>query len=305
MIKIKDKATEAAQPYQISYKSELVKRFLSTTAIEVPSQAIDRLSFILNIAFKYGYMKEIPESNFQEVTEDTFCAMTGEAIAKGTLVQRTKQSHDVSMSSSFNDTAHMTKREMPYITRKAAHFDGQSLVLSNAVITQDGVFKFVTNEEFAFWLLKPPTTPFIMCRKTTTNPQHTVWKAPMNYSNQVLYMQFGDKVLHISRKNVFEAFDAMENNPKLALFMDNAKSKTERTEWPFENLKTHETSNLNFGAANWEISPEVQLFLQDFHDLSFGDLYALGILVALRRKSLESWQQLLEQKEPIRQALKN
>lgn len=79
----------------------------------------------------------------------------------------------------------------------------------HSVITRDGVFKFASNADIAFWLLEPPQGPFVMTRGDQQK-QHLVWRTPVNYNREVFQVRIGEKLVTIRRAHLVKARDAAQ-----------------------------------------------------------------------------------------------
>lgn len=73
----------------------------------------------------------------------------------------------------------------------------------------DGHIPFRKWQDIARALLNPPAVPFVMVYATANN-QHMAWRAPVNYSRDLLYVRVGLRDLKIRRHKLTEAIDVCQ-----------------------------------------------------------------------------------------------
>ncbi|MGF6440143.1 type IV CRISPR-associated protein Csf1 [Paraburkholderia youngii] len=76
-----------------------------------------------------------------------------------------------------------------------------------AVVSRQGVFKAASNNDIAWWLLNPPEGPWLFVQMDQ-QVQHLFWRAPVNYSRDVFFIQYGEARLTVRRENLARGADA-------------------------------------------------------------------------------------------------
>lgn len=131
------------------------------------------------------------------------CLMCGFEHQKGDLVV------DSNLSDSFTNWADLAAPASHVICGYCASSsqDPWTQAWMHAVITEKGVYKFASNNDIAYWLLNPPSTPFIMM-KGDQQKQHLVWRTPVNYSREIYQVRIGEKMVTIRLKHLLSARDS-------------------------------------------------------------------------------------------------
>ncbi|MYM92617.1 type IV CRISPR-associated protein Csf1 [Duganella vulcania] len=78
---------------------------------------------------------------------------------------------------------------------------------TKSVITRDGVFPAASNDHIAWWLLNPPKGSWVFMLSDQKR-QHLIWRAPVNTSDQVYQVRFGELVLTVRRAMLEKGADA-------------------------------------------------------------------------------------------------
>ena len=78
---------------------------------------------------------------------------------------------------------------------------------TKSVVCSDGLYPFFSNDAVTYWLLNPPPPPYLMFI-STQQLGHIVWKVPVNYSREVMFVRYNDKVLKIRRAHLLKCMEA-------------------------------------------------------------------------------------------------
>ncbi|WP_186214759.1 type IV CRISPR-associated protein Csf1 [Burkholderia gladioli] len=69
---------------------------------------------------------------------------------------------------------------------------------SKTYANSEGVFKLASNLDMARFIWLPPATPFVAIL-STSQQQHLIWRASVNYQRNVIMLRMGDELLSIRR----------------------------------------------------------------------------------------------------------
>lgn len=128
------------------------------------------------------------------------CLMCGFEHQEGDLVV------DSNLSGSFTNWADLAAPSSNVVCGycASASQDPWTQAWMHSVITEQGVYKFASNNDIAYWLLNPPNTPFVMM-KGDQQKQHLVWRTPVNYSREIYQVRIGEKMVTIRLKHLIAA----------------------------------------------------------------------------------------------------
>jgi CRISPR type IV-associated protein Csf1 len=136
---------------------------------------------------------------------------------------------------------------------------------SNSVITTEGFWNFSSNANQAHFIRNPPEPPFlIIC--STTQQQHLIWRAPVNYSKDILFVRFGDNVFIIRRQVVIELADRI-----IAM-----KGKHKNASLVIIDRKANDPGTGKVTTLGAEYMPDLEA---EIRQLKQGELWALGALI--------------------------
>lgn len=130
----------------------------------------------------------------------TVCAMCGTPIWPGDLCKHARGRFNESFNNKID------------LVLDADHICGHCMALwgptwmqnySKSFATSTGVYKFASNLDQAALIYAPPSTPYVVVRNTARQ-QHQIWRAPINYSTELMLVRFGDEVLSIRRRYLFD-----------------------------------------------------------------------------------------------------
>lgn len=140
--------------------------------------------------------------------EDTFCALSGEPIAKGDPVIWMRP------SDSFTDWQYLTHKTtqhggmVPVSQSSAALFNGAFLKyqakINAAVYSSEGSFMLGTDAQRLGFLLNPPEPPFVAYIATTMG-QHGAWRAPVTLDRNLIRIGLARTHLTLRMPVVHEA----------------------------------------------------------------------------------------------------
>lgn len=283
----------------------LTELFLNKPPIPVPAERINAPKLICEAALKSNIIDQLmPGPLKNETSENIVCALSGWPILPnepmGINANRTN------VGSTFHDEPDLVDRTSNVVNEWSLNLlRGEFLKApGNAVITEEGFFKFSTARDIAWWLLNPPTTPFIMAKKTILNPQHVLWKAPVNLSNQIFFMQQGNNLLKINRANVFKTLDILSStqNYRGKIEENPEEKKTKKDNdiapvHPFFSLDSFSKDAMNFAVDHPTLNAIGVKMLQDFGNLSIGDIFMVGIVISAQRRP-EDWEEVLNRTTP-------
>ncbi|HVT36006.1 MAG TPA: type IV CRISPR-associated protein Csf1 [Nevskiaceae bacterium] len=147
-----------------------------------------------------------------------------------------------------------------------------------AVVSRSGFFAFASNNDRAAFFVNPPKPPFIVVN-ITAQQQHIYWKAPVNFSRDLLRIQFGDRLLTIRRQRALDAAADIVNyltDPANHVVRPGTR-KAVPPRFPISIDRDLEAPNCG------EVSPDVPPALrQTLGSLTTGELFALTCIVPLR-----------------------
>jgi len=131
------------------------------------------------------------------------CAMCGLTIKKGDLTA------PLSLGPAFMDDLYMAARGSQNVCGHCVNV----MTAQGLRDTQAGVYSASGVRPFRKWadileaLKNPPESPFVMLFATANN-QHMAWRAPVNYSQDVLRVRVGLRDLTIRKDYLEKAFNA-------------------------------------------------------------------------------------------------
>lgn len=123
---------------------------------------------------------------------------------------------------------------------------------NKALICEQGLYRFMSLNEQAYWLIHPPAPPFAIALSTTSNQQHIWWRGIINQSRDVFAIQHGERTRWIDRQRivataraVIQAWEANANTMPFRTdlksdqpdaFQITRKTKGKDYAWPDPNL---------------------------------------------------------------------
>lgn len=284
----------------------LLNKFLNVQPIATPADPINIPKMVCQAALKANIINQLMPANLKNTSSEALvCAVSGLPI--GLNEPMAFNTNRTNVGTSFHDEPDLAARHSQYVSEWGLNmFRGEFLKgAGNAVITEDGFFKFSTAKDIAYWLLYPPTKPFLMVKKTIMNPQHVIWKAPINLSNQIFFIQQGSGILKVNRKNVFKTLDLISNtkNYRGKLDDDSAPKKGKKDKeilynHPFFSLDSFSKDAMNFAVDHPSLNETGLQMLKNFGYLSIGDLYMVGVALSAQRKP-EDWAEVVNRSEPV------
>lgn len=138
-----------------------------------------------------------------EATHDCACVMCGGDIAAGEWVE------PFDPPASFTEYGDLQNPNGTHIcvACKAVWRKEFMQTYTKSIVCSEGVFPFFSNDAVTYWLQNPPEPPFSLFI-STQQLGHIVWKAPVNWSREVLFVRYNDKILKIRRHQLARAIDA-------------------------------------------------------------------------------------------------
>lgn len=208
---------------------------------------------------------------------DGQCMMCGFHHEKGDLIV------DAPMSESFTNYSSLAAPSSAIICGYCATAgnDVWTRAWMQSVITSDGAFTFSSNNDIAYWLLNPPSTPFIMI-KGDQKKQHLLWRTPVNLSREIYQIRLGEKMITIRLKHLIAAKEAsLSLSPLLVAYADRAKkSKSSKTLMPFirpsREMKDYLGGQLRYDAyVLARENTEAAIYVDTINRCTPGEIWAL------------------------------
>lgn len=146
---------------------------------------------------------------------------------------------------------------------------------AKSVICREGMFPAAKNDHIAYWLLNPPTPPFLFFISDQQR-QHLVWRTPVNYSQEVFQIRFGSKLLTIRRKKLLAAVEAC--NILSAAASDGSKGTVLNTPYL---LMSRDLDHVKHGIIHPTVlsivdeQPDLQMHIETINALTAGEIWAL------------------------------
>lgn len=149
-----------------------------------------------------GFFQNLPDGI--EAEHDGRCGMCSKPYAVGELVDYMVIPKTFTVENAIYD---------PYAPYRclacAAIMDEKEFLFrwGNAVVTKDGLYPCLKRIHRGYWFTNPPEPPFAFYMQVTKS-QHVAWRAPVNYSKEVIFFRLGENVLKIRTHKVIEGRDA-------------------------------------------------------------------------------------------------
>jgi len=140
---------------------------------------------------------------------DTGCILCGMPILKGDLCTHHKDTpYD---GSSFVDRPSAANKFNEFICSCCLPLWTKDFLqtYSKSLVTEDGVFKLASNEDWASLLISPPKKPF-MAFISNAQQQHLIWRTPVNYSPERFTIRIGSNRMTIRHKLLMRAVQAQK-----------------------------------------------------------------------------------------------
>lgn len=144
-----------------------------------------------------------------------------------------------------------------------------------AVICEEGVFLAASNNDIAWFMLNPPEGRWIFVH-IDQKRQHIIWRAPVNTSREIFFVQYGELRLTVRRQKLIEARDACK---RLALVASEGRRGVPLKS-PFARL-SRDLNDPAHGALRhglWQLGrdrPDVHADLDLIASLTPGEIWGL------------------------------
>jgi CRISPR type IV-associated protein Csf1 len=142
------------------------------------------------------------EPNLSETVKaefDAFCGYCGVELKEGDAV------HLLKFKKSFIDQNLCADGSSKYACPHCNEIMNRSKFLlpklSTGIFTEQGAYPVGKNTNRAYFLKNPPKPPFLFSVNIGQS-QHIVWKAPVNLSNEVFFVQLSNHVISINHKKL-------------------------------------------------------------------------------------------------------
>ena len=218
---------------------------------------------------------------------DQICALTGETVPAGVegLVPW-------KAGLTFRDQYDIVDRTADYVAQETAAILERPYMqkYSKSVISPDGWFKFATTHNVAWFLLNPPTPPFVMIFGLA-KMEHLLWRTPLSLSREVFFIRLGQRLLRVRRQALMAIHEAQEPCVE-AINAWCEEQQLTPIKAPFlpigRELNIATSGMLHprvYEAASAGVR-EAQDYFDRFRQLSSGELWALGRIHAARNLEL-------------------
>ncbi|MEO8136795.1 MAG: type IV CRISPR-associated protein Csf1 [Betaproteobacteria bacterium] len=142
-------------------------------------------------------------------TGDVIAAFECLCNACGATIQRGEACAPALYPKSFGNQMDLRCKASNWICADCATIFGSKDFLtrfSKTVANADGIYKLAATEDGAALITNPPQTPFVAIF-STRNAQHMVWRTPVTYSRDLIFLRLDDEVMTIRRQVVLAAFE--------------------------------------------------------------------------------------------------
>ncbi|MBR8189104.1 type IV CRISPR-associated protein Csf1 [Burkholderia vietnamiensis] len=201
------------------------------------------------------------------------CAMCGHAHEVGDPVV------EYSPDSSFTDYGALRAPSSPVVCGWCAATWTIDFTqrYAKSVISTDGVYPAASNEHIAYWLLNPPTGPWIFVQSDQKR-QHLIWRAPVNHSTEIFVVRYGELQLTVRRARLLDGLAAAKRLAAAATANRNSKGAALKS--PFVRL-SRDLSDPAHGVLRtdlYELAKQDGVIKRDLsiiHALTPGELWGL------------------------------
>jgi CRISPR type IV-associated protein Csf1 len=123
----------------------------------------------------------------------------------GSLVEKGKPLLRVKVGSGFTNQQQIANPENKFSCmfcflifngEKLEKFSSLFLIRAgSSIYTEQGIYRLLSNEDFARFFEREYNGPTILVKKTTSNSQHLVWRSTVNPESDVMQIRLGDRLL--------------------------------------------------------------------------------------------------------------
>lgn len=207
------------------------------------------------------------------------CCMCGQPIALGELaVQRPFKGNTTFM----DDASLWENRDHACGWCASLLSDSALRTFTACLITSEKAWSLSGWGSRAWYFLNPPDKPHLVVF-ATKQKHHLVWRTPVNLSNKLFTVRYGDFLMHIRRAHMMKAVDAARS----LIEMTNSTNDSKKVVKSF--LIGSDPSKPNFGRIHPLIAktcagtPEMATILS----CSVGELWATGVIVSAADRAEE------------------
>lgn len=203
------------------------------------------------------------------------CAMCGFEHQPGDMVEPFKP------GDSFTDWSSLRNPESRVVCGWCAAVRGKEFTQTYAksVVCSEGLFPFAKNDHIAYWLLNPPSGPFLMFA-SDQKIQHVIWRTDVSRSPDVYNIRYGEQQFMIRREKLLSGLDACRQITAAL----NAGRKKAAINTPFK-LLSRDLSSLDHGALRSDVlelaksDTAVQQAINELMTLTHGEIWGLNALI--------------------------
>jgi CRISPR type IV-associated protein Csf1 len=207
------------------------------------------------------------------------CCMCGKALAFGDLaVKRPFKGNTTFM----DDASLWGNRDNACGWCASLLSDSALRTFTACLITSEKAWSLSDWGSRAWYFLNPPNEPHLTVF-ATKQKHHLVWRTPVNLSNKLLTIRYGDFLMHIRHAQMLKAVYAAQALIELTNSTNESKKKVKSF------LIGSDPSKVNFGKINPLITkvcagtPEMSTVLS----CSVGELWAIGVIISAADRAEE------------------
>lgn len=146
------------------------------------------------------------------------------------------------------------------------------------VITDEGIYPAASNDHLAYWLTNPPAGSWLFLQGDQ-KVQHLVWRTPVNTSQEVFQVRFGELIFTIRREHLMAGAKAASELAQVATALRGA-TRGAAFKSPFISL-SRDVDSLRQGQLRAELlvaaqtDPRVRELCATISSLTAGELWGL------------------------------
>ncbi len=179
--------------------------------------------------------------------------------------------------SSFTDYAELAQPGSAWLcTACMGVWNGEfTQTYAKVVVTPEGIFPAAKNDHIAWWLMNPPSTPW-MFFLSDQKRQHLVWRTPVNRHSEIFQVRFGNKVLSIRHAMLAKAITAV--NEICAALSKTRKGAPFKSPYRSLNRELSDFAHSQLRSDAYQLveeNSEMQGYLHTLLSLTAGEIWAL------------------------------
>ena len=227
----------------------------------------------------------------EKALENTSCTYCGRPIAIGDLCEPLK----IGRGAFMDDAWFATRSNVACLNCIAMTSSQVAKKLGSAnciVYSAEGALPIAKDASRTWFLLTPPKPPFVVTASGTINFQHVVWKAPVTYSTDLIYVAWPSRIMTIRHKVLLQATKVCRSiSEDVLLAKEAAQAAEKRLKKPIKDMShpfiylDRELRNLNHAQIRPDVralavsNPSIARGIAFLNGLSLGETWALATLV--------------------------